>query len=185
MKNSDSKMFTNQIKEIRNSVETSKKVSTSSDVQTENAAKREKLGAKIQTPREIWAKFERENALLIAAKVVAKSGFSYSFDDAKEVTKDFSLILTTSEDAKPFETIGTKSIYCKEIEPISVDLVLRSFESCKLHFDAIRIETNKKQRFEANREKSIKQMQNSKDLLFEAMALTLGVSVEDLKALQK
>lgn len=169
------KMFTNQVSEIKENVNAQKTTANCASNQLSNAAKREKLGAKkSETPREIWAKFEKENALHIAAKVVAKSGVSYSFEAAKEKTKDFTLLLTTSEtETKPFATIGAKTIYCKEIEPNSVDNVLRSFESCKLFFEATRIESAK-----------IERLQTKRTTLLAAAAAALGVSIDELEKLQ-
>lgn len=148
--------------------------------------KRERLAAqKKDTPREIWAKWEKENALLVAAKVVEKCNVGYSFDDAKQGTNNFTLLLTTSEnETKTFAVIGAKTIYSKDIEPNCVDNVLRSFESYKLFHDAKRIQADRMKRAEEKKEKTIATMQETPELLLAAAAAALGVSVEQLRALQ-
>lgn len=141
----------------------------------------EKLG--VNTPksvREFYAKEQKENALSIAESVVTKfvslfpDVYKYTFSEAKEITKGFGLYCTTSEEShKEVMTIGEKAIYLREITPDTPDAILRSFESCKIYFEALRIEKAKKERARAKFDETIR-----------LAAETLGVSVDELLKLK-
>lgn len=142
----------------------------------------EKLG--VNTPksvREFYAKEQKENALSIAESVVSNfialfpDVYKYTFEEAKGITKNFNLYCTTSEESyKDIMTIGEKSIYLREITPDTPDVILRSFESCKIYFEALRIEKAKKERENA------KTMAN-----LEITAKFLNMSVSELLAMKR
>lgn len=179
------KSFEKQITEMIEQKESqlnSKRVGKSNAASQEVASNQiEKLG--VNTPksvREYFAKEQKENALSIAESVVSNfvalfsDVYKYTFEEAKEITKNFNLYCTTSEEShKEVMTIGEKAIYLREITPDTPDAVLRSFESCKIYFEALRIEKAKKERARAKFDETIR-----------LAAETLGVSIEELLKLK-
>ena len=179
------KSFEKQVEEItlqKESQLNAKRVGKSNAASQEVASNQiEKLG--VNTPksvREFYAKEQKENALSIAESVVSNfvalfpDVYKYSFEEAKGITKGFKLFCTTSEENhKEVMTVGEKSIYLREITPDTPDAILRSFESCKIYFEALRIEKAKKERARAKFDETIR-----------LAAETLGVSVDELLKLK-
>lgn len=183
-------MAKNVHNEIVNEIKDNLKNETRNNATTQLVAseKREEMAAKPQSPRDIWAKFQKDNAIAIAAKVVAKSGVSYSFDAAREVTKDFTIYFTEGEkETKSFGMVGSKSLNYRDFDPKSVDDVLRCFEQSKIYFSAVKVQANKQERAAEKKEKAINFMlkEENEEILFAAMAKALGKSVEELKAMRK
>lgn len=179
------KMFEKQVKALvseKESLQNAKRVGKSNAASQEVASNQiEKLGISVpKSVRDYFAKEQKENAISIAESVVSNfvalfpDVYKYTFEEARQYTQNFTHIYTTSEENyKGVETIGTKTIYTREIEANTPDAVLRSFESYKLRAEALRIEDNRKKRDEA---KTL--------VTLEATAKILGVSIDVLLAMK-
>ena len=179
------KSFEKQVGEItiqKESQLNAKRVGKSNATSQEVASSQiEKLGVNSpKSVREYYAKEQKENALSIAENVVSNfvasypDVYKYTFEEARQYTQNFTQIFTTSEENyKGVETIGTKTIYTREIEANTPDAILRSFESYKLRSEALRIEDNRKKRDDAKTMATL-----------EASAKILGVSIDVLLSMK-
>ena len=106
----------------------------------------------VLTPRKVLKRFLWLHSEEVAKKCVARSNYDYGYDwdEAKEATKEFTRIYTTSEADKDkgifaYQIInGTAYSYKLQDESeITADSLLASFESYKMIHTSLRREANR------------------------------------------
>lgn len=110
----------------------------------------------ILTPREVLRMMRAEKALSEAEKALnsaTEKGFDcgYTFEDARIATKGFTIIFTTGESEDGRTEIDGKVFYHKVAEPTDADIILRSYESYKLIYNAKRIMAAREAKVSARR----------------------------------